>query len=236
MWVHAWVYVYFPYGCSRSPLNKTVVPLLSKPTSFVSNEHLPGSLPTTAGFSVSPCQQPMTLIRCFITPKRCVCGREKVRKLVRKCGWVCVLLRLSSCVWQREKCILDRRGSGVHVFVRGSHNEAAPRWRYLAFLPEGLLGKEQRRSRVTLFALDNLSAQRTTLPPRVMTVIKMDSNTDRGLRVCFPSNVLPAFLSLFEVGIRAKKKKIQLAFFSSIKWNRHPFHGAPAARTFLQVT
>lgn len=102
MWVHEWVYVYFPYGCSRSPLNKTVVPLLSKPTSFVSNEHLPGSLPTTAGFSVSPCQQPMTLICCFITPKRCVCGREKVRKLVRKCGWVCVLLRLSSCVWQRE--------------------------------------------------------------------------------------------------------------------------------------
>ncbi len=77
----AWVCVYFPYGCSRSPLNKTVVPLLSKPTSFVSNEHLPGSLPTTAGFSVSPCQQPMTLICCFITPKRCtcmcVCGREE---------------------------------------------------------------------------------------------------------------------------------------------------------------
>lgn len=62
--------VYFPYGCSRSPLNKTVVPLLSKPTSFVSNEHLPGSLPTTAGFSVSLCQQPMTLILCFITPQR----------------------------------------------------------------------------------------------------------------------------------------------------------------------
>lgn len=73
VWVRAWVCVYFPYGCSRSPLNKTVVPLLSKPTSFVSNEHLPGSLPTTAGFSVSPCQQPMTLICCFITPKRCVC-------------------------------------------------------------------------------------------------------------------------------------------------------------------
>lgn len=82
MWVHAWVCVYFPYGCSRSPLNKTVVPLLSKPTSFVSNEHLPGSLPTTAGFSVSPCQQPMTLICCFIAPKRCVwvCAEEWARK------------------------------------------------------------------------------------------------------------------------------------------------------------
>lgn len=74
------VCVYFPYGCSRSPLNKTVVPLLSKPTSFVSNEHLPGSLPTTAGFSVSPCQQPMTLICCFITPKRCVCMCTCVRE------------------------------------------------------------------------------------------------------------------------------------------------------------
>lgn len=82
MWVRAWVCVYFPYGCSRSPLNKAVVPLLSKPTSFVSNEHLPGSLPTTAGFSVSPCQQPMTLICCFITPKRCmgVCVRGRERE------------------------------------------------------------------------------------------------------------------------------------------------------------
>lgn len=114
MWVHAWVYVYFPYGCSRSPLNKTVVPLLSKPTSFVSNEHLPGSLPTTAGFSVSPCQQPMTLIRCFITPKRCVCGREKVRKLVRECGLVCATQIKPVCLAE-EKCVLEGRGSVVCV-------------------------------------------------------------------------------------------------------------------------
>lgn len=70
----AWACVRFPHGCSRSPLNKTVVPLLSKPTSAVSNERLPGSSPTTAGSSVSRCQQPTTLIRCFITPKGvCVC-------------------------------------------------------------------------------------------------------------------------------------------------------------------
>lgn len=232
MWVHEWVYVYFPYGCSRSPLNKTVVPLLSKPTSFVSNEHLPGSLPTTAGFSVSPWHwNPLF----YYTQKVCVRQRESEETSAKVWLSVCAAQIKLVCLAE-GKCILDRRGSGVHVFVRGSHNEAAPRWRYLAFLPEGLLGKEQRHSRVTLFALDNLSAQRTTLPPRVMTVIKMDSNTDRGLPVCFPSNVLPAFLSLFEVGIRAKKKKIQLAFFSSIKWNRHPFHGAPTAWTFLQVT
>lgn len=77
MWVPVWACMYFPPGCSRSPLNKAAVLLLSKPTSFVSNEHLSGSFPTTAAFDVSRCQQPMTLICCFITPKRCVCRKQE---------------------------------------------------------------------------------------------------------------------------------------------------------------
>lgn len=98
MWVRMWACVYFPYGCSRSPLNKNVVPLLSKPTSFVSNEHLPGSFPATAGFSVSPCQQPMTLICCFITPKRCVWGKVS-GEVVQKCRWVSFVCFAQICVF-----------------------------------------------------------------------------------------------------------------------------------------
>lgn len=41
------------------------------------------------------------------------------------------------------------------------------------FFPEGLMGKEQRCSRVTLFALDNLSAQRKNI-----TSAGDDSNKD----------------------------------------------------------
>lgn len=65
--VPAWVWTDSPHGCSRSPLNKAAVLLLSTATSLVSNEHLPGSFQQQ-----HPCQQPRTLICPFITPKRCV--------------------------------------------------------------------------------------------------------------------------------------------------------------------
>lgn len=107
MWVPAWVCMYFPHGCSRSPLNKAAVLLLSKPTSFVSNEHLPGSFPTTAGFSVSPCQQPMTLICSFITPKRCVClyvCAESMGCCKSLAEWLLRVLH-KQCVFGIHRCV-----------------------------------------------------------------------------------------------------------------------------------
>lgn len=154
MWVPAWACMYFPHGCSRSPLNKAAVLLLSKPTSFVSNEHLPGSFPTTAGFGVSPCQQPMTLICCFITPKRCVCAESRgcCKSLAE---WLLRVLH-KQCVFGIHRCVYI----GI-VFVRQSHND-----------PEGSAAAAD-----TICIGQLILAQRKT--SWTMTVIKTDSDGDR---------------------------------------------------------
>lgn len=153
MWVPAWACMYFPHGCSRSPLNKAAVLLLSKPTSFVSNEHLPGSFPTTAGFGVSPCQQPMTLICCFITPKRCVCRKQGVLQM----SGMRVLHK--QCVFGIHRCVYI----GI-VFVSQSHNE-----------PEG---SDAAADTICIGQL--ILAQRKT--SWKMTVIKTDSGGLRCLQ------------------------------------------------------
>lgn len=102
--VPAWVWTDSPHGCSRSPLNKAAILLLSTATSVVSNEHLPGSFQQQ-----HPCQQHRTLICPFITPKRCVC-----RKRGGVTGWlrhfclhhtnsVC-LAHISVCVCRESVC------------------------------------------------------------------------------------------------------------------------------------
>lgn len=94
------------------------------------------------------------------------------------------------------------------------------------FLPEGLLGKEQRCSRVTLFALDNLSAQRKNI-----TSTGDDSNKDglkhrrtaaevRVFALCLPTPPPPFF-----------KDRIRAILTFTIKCNQHLCLDA-AAETF----
>lgn len=71
-----------------------------------------------------------------------------------------------------EECILEEGGSGV-CLSDGAIMRQRPDEDVFMFLPEGLLGKEQRCSRMTLFALDNLSAQRKNI-----TSAGDDSNKD----------------------------------------------------------
>ncbi len=164
----------------------------------------------------------------------CVRERESKRgscaKVYQRVFFLCVTQ--IKRVWHRS--VYWEREEGVCVFVRWSHNEAAPRWRRLTFIPEGLLGKEQRCSRVTLFALDNLSAQRKNI-----TSTGDDSNKDGlkhrqtdgsgGSRVCSPSNTpLPSTLPL------KPASEQELTF--SIKCNQHLCLGATTTETFQQVT
>lgn len=107
--------------------------------------------------------------------------------------------------YTNKACVLDRwsvywkREDVLCVFVRLSHNEAAPRWRRLMFFPEGLLGKEQRRRHMTLFALDSLWAQR-----RNITSAGDDGNKD-------------GLMMVTEVCVFASRLKHPSSFFLFLK-------------------